>query len=158
MRRAPRFTPDLTHLRHLHNLINSDPFQKHLEKNLVVLAFFISVRPLLTLLQFKNMNSFIEKRVISIFANLRYCRLKSLNYKENNRNSCSVFEHKIKTTPSSEMKRASFERYFLVLCDSGLTWKMSKLAFNPFFQIYSWIFLPESTSILFLVVTMGRMH
>ena len=45
------------------------------------------------------MKSFIAKRVISICVNLRYLRLKLLQYKENNKKMCDTLYYNFKNMP-----------------------------------------------------------
>ena len=45
------------------------------------------------------MKRFIAKRVISIYVNLRYLRLKLLKYKENNKKICDTFDHSFENIP-----------------------------------------------------------
>ena len=78
------------------------------------------------------MKSFIAKRVISIFVNLRYLRFKLLIYKENNKKICYTFDHNFKNIPLYIMSNVSLERYYFVLYDGALTLKMSKMALNAF--------------------------
>ena len=81
------------------------------------------------------MKSFIAKRVISIFVNLRYLRFKLLKYKENNKKICNTFDHNFKniTLYTCIMSNVSLERCYFVLYDGALTLKMSKMALNAFF-------------------------
>ena len=78
------------------------------------------------------MKSFIAKRVISIFVNLRCLQLKLLKYKENNKNIYETFDHNFKNIHSCIMSYVSFERQYFVLHDGALTSKMSKMALNQF--------------------------
>ena len=50
----------------------------------------------MTLDPIKHMKSFIAKRVISMFVNLRYLQLKLLKYKENNKKIYDTFDHNFK--------------------------------------------------------------
>ena len=79
-----------------------------------------------------HMKSFIAKRVISIFVNLRYLRFKLLKYKENNEKICNTFDHNFKNIPLYIMSNVSLERYYFVLYDGALTLKISKMALNAF--------------------------
>ena len=74
----------------------------------------------------------IAKRVISIFVNLRYLRLKLLKNKENNKNIYDTFDHNFKNIYLCIMSYVSFERQHFVLYDGALALKMSKMALNPF--------------------------
>ena len=76
----------------------------------------------------KYMKSFIAKRVISILVNFRYLRFKLLKYKENNKKICNTFDHNFKNIPLYIMSNVSLERYYFVLYDGALTFKMSKMA------------------------------
>ena len=78
------------------------------------------------------MKSFIAKRVISILVILRYLRFKLLKYKENNKKICYTFDHNFKNIPLYIMSNVSLERYYFVLYDGALTFKMSKMALNAF--------------------------
>ena len=78
------------------------------------------------------MNSFIAKQVISILINLRYLRFKLLKYKENNKKICNTFDHNFRNILLYMMRKVSLERYYFVLYDGVLTFKMSKMALNPF--------------------------
>ena len=72
------------------------------------------------------MKSFIAKRVNSILVNLRYLRFKLLKYRENNKKICNTFDHNFKNIPLYIMRKVSLERYYFVLYDGALTWKISK--------------------------------
>ena len=78
------------------------------------------------------MKSFIAKRVISIWVNLRYLRFKLLKYKENNKKICNTFDYNFKIIPLYIMSNVSLEMYYFVSYDGALTLKMSKMALNAF--------------------------
>ena len=79
------------------------------------------------------MKSFIAKRVISIFVNLRYLRFKLLKYKVNNKKICHTFNKNCKNIPLYIMSNVSLKRYYYyVLSDGALTSEMSKMALNAF--------------------------
>ena len=50
------------------------------------------------------MKSFVTKRVISIFLNLRYLHLKLLKYKENNKKNCDIIDHNFKNILLYELR------------------------------------------------------
>ena len=71
----------------------------------------------------EHMKSFIAKRVISIFVNLRYLRLKLLKYKENNKKICDAFDHNFQIIPLYNItSKVSIERHYFVLYDGTLTY------------------------------------
>ena len=79
-----------------------------------------------------NIKSFIAKRVNTILVNLRYLRFKLLKYKENNMNICNTSDHNFKNIPLYKMRKVSLERYYFVLYDGALTFKMPKMALNSY--------------------------
>ena len=85
----------------------------------------------------EHLKSFIAKRVISIFVNLRYLRFKLLKYKENNKKMCNTFDHNFKNIPLYIMSNVSLERYYFVLYDGALTlknlkWRLTRFAIKLF--------------------------
>ena len=98
----------------------------------VLKGFAHCLQEFLFLNVWKQMKSFIAKRVISILVNLRYLRFKLLKYKENNKNICNTFYHNFKNIPLYIMSNVSLERYYFVLYDGALTLKMSKMALHAF--------------------------
>ena len=79
-----------------------------------------------------NMKSFIAKWVNSILVNLRYLRFKLLKYKENNKKICNTSDHNFKNIPLYKMRKVSLERYYFVVYDGALTFKMPKMALNSY--------------------------
>ena len=60
----------------------------------------ISLRSYLNIISaYKEVKSFIAKRVISILVNFRYLRFKLLKYKENNKNISDTFDHNFRYIP-----------------------------------------------------------
>ena len=80
-------------------------------------------------------NSFIAKRVISIFVNLRYVylRLKLLNHKENNKKICDTFDHNFYIIPlyitNKVYQSKGIILYYMMV---PLPKKFQKMALNPF--------------------------
>ena len=102
------------------------------------------------------MKSFIAKRVNSILVNLRYLRFKLLKYKENKK-ICNTFDHNFKNIPLYIMRKVSLERYYFVLYDGALTWRMSKMALNSFCDktLHNiMLFIPSSSPI----ESRGKIH